>query len=74
MLKPKLVAILSVFALVGIVLSSSSSFSTSAKIDNTLQEIENYKSWTKITKESIEVSFIVNKQEIISFPPGALGG
>lgn len=74
MLKLKLIAILSIFALVAIVLSNSSSVSTLAKVDNTLQEIAGYKTWTKITKEPIEVSFIVDGQEITNFPPGAIGG
>lgn len=56
MQKLKLIAVLFVFVLVGTVLSGSSSFSTTAKIDNTLQEIAGYKSWTKITKKPIKVS------------------
>lgn len=74
MLKLKLTAISGILFLIGIVLSNSSSASTSAKIDNAIQEIANYKTWTKITKEPIKVSFIADGQEVINFPPGAIGG
>lgn len=86
MLKVKLIAVLSVFAIVAIVLSSSSSFSTSAENDNAVQEIAGYKTWTKITKEPIKVeflnkvkagdknTFIVDGQEVTNFRVGELGG
>lgn len=54
MLKIKLIATLSVLFLVGMVFQNSHSFSTSAKGD-VLKEIANYKTWTKISKEPIEV-------------------
>jgi hypothetical protein len=86
MLKIKLITIFGVFVLVGIVLSNSSSYSTSAETDNALQEIANYKTWTKITKEPIKVgfqvdgkagdenNFIVDGQEVINFRTGQLDG
>lgn len=55
MLKIKLIAILSIFGLVGIVLSSSHQFSSKAQTDEALDAIADYKTWTKITKEAIVV-------------------
>ena len=54
MLKIKFIAIVGIFVLVGIVLSGSRSFSTSAKEDVS-EEIAKYKTWNKINKEPIRV-------------------
>lgn len=59
MLKIKISAIAAVFLLVGIVLSSSQQFSTSAEGD-ILEEIADYKNWTQVTKEPIKVEFIID--------------
>lgn len=59
MFKLKIIAIAVILCLVGIILNSSSHFSSSAKGD-VLQEIAAYKSWTKITKEPIKVDFQID--------------
>ncbi len=87
MLKIKIISILSILILVGTVLSISHSYSTSAKGD-VVQEIANYKTWSKITKEPIKIVtqlqvdgesgrekvFIVDGQEITNFRTGVLSG
>ena len=56
MLKLKLFAVAGALVFVGIVLSVSPKFATSAKTD-VAQEIAGYKNWTRITKEPIRVEF-----------------
>lgn len=59
MIKIKISAIATVFLLIGIVLSGSHQFSTSAEGD-VLNEIAGYKNWTRITKEPIKVEFVID--------------
>ncbi len=54
MLKIKIIAVFSILLIVGIVISNSRSFSTSARGD-IFEEIAAYKTWTRITKEPIKV-------------------
>ena len=87
MLKIKIIAIVGVLFLVGIVLSSSKRFESSAKGD-VLEEIATYKTWTRINKEPIKVAnpiqidgesdkenvFIIDGQEVTNFRTGVLSG
>lgn len=59
MIKIKITAITAVLLLVGIVLSGSQQFSTSAEGD-VFDEIAAYKTWTRITKEPIKVGFVID--------------
>lgn len=54
MIKIKLGVIVFVFGLVGIISNSSHRFSSHAETD-AADEIANYKSWSRITKEPIAV-------------------
>lgn len=70
MIKIKISAIAAVLVLIGIVLSGSNQFSTSAEGD-VFDEIAGYKNWTRITKEPVKVSndksdtIVINGEEII---------
>lgn len=55
MLKIKIFAIAAVLFLTGIVLKSSRQFSSHAQSDEVSNEIAEYKSWSKITKEPFKV-------------------
>lgn len=59
MIKIKVSAIAAVLLLVGIVLSGSQQFSTSAEGD-VFEEIASYKTWSKITREPIKVGFTID--------------
>lgn len=59
MIKIKLGAIVFIFGLVGIILNSSHRFSSHAESD-AADEIANYKSWSRITKEPIPVKFTID--------------
>lgn len=85
MLRIKIFVIVGILFLVGIVLSSSERFASSAKGD-VFEEIANYKTWTRITKEPIKTAFqidgtsgsqntlVIDGREIIKFRPGTLNG
>ena len=86
MLKIKVFIIASVLCLVTFVLSTSPVFVSSAEGDTVLQQIAGYKTWQRINKEPIKVSFmidgasgsentfIVDGQEVTNVRNGALSG
>jgi len=55
MLKIKLLTVFLMLGTIGVVLSTSGHFSTSAKDDPTLKALAGYKEWTRITEKPIRV-------------------